>query len=118
MDIFNISEGAANTIHSWANIFLIMGGTLVLIGTAASFWSGGVRESYSNERISQNRKEAETAKEGAAKANTLTAQLRVEAENARLEQERLKQLMAWRRVSQEQHEIIVQNLTGKAIGEL
>lgn len=70
MDISNISESAANTIFSWAHILLIVGGALVLFGTAAAFWSGGVRENYSNERIAFNKNQAEHAKAEAAAFKT------------------------------------------------
>ncbi len=97
--MFNITQSLADTIFSWANILLVIGAVLALIGTAGVVWSGGIREKFADERISAN--EAETAK---AKAETA---------EAKLEQERLKAQMAWRRVSLEQAQRLVSALQGK-----
>lgn len=99
--MFSISAQAADAIYSWSNILLVLGATLALVGTAGVFWSGGVREKFSDERISAN--EAETAK---AKAETV---------KALLEQERLKSLMVWRRVSPAQAQQLSSILKGKKI---
>lgn len=82
--MFSITSQLADLIFTWSNILLVIGATLAMIGTAGVFWSGGVREKFADERIAAN--EAETAK---AKAETA---------KALLEQERLKIMMAWRRV--------------------
>ena len=99
--MFSISAPAADTIYTCANVLLVVGATLALIGTAGVFWSGGVRERFADERISTN--EAETAK---AKAETA---------KALLEQERLKSLMAWRRVSPAQAQRLSSVLKGRQI---
>lgn len=99
--MFSISAQAADAIYTWSNMLLVVGATLALIGTAGVFWSGGVREKFADERISSN--EAETAK---AKAETA---------KALLEQERLKSLMVWRRVSPEQTHQLSSILKGKHI---
>jgi hypothetical protein len=83
--MFPITSEVADAIYAWSNVLLVLGATLALVGIAGVFWSGGVREKFADERISAN--EAETAK---AKAETAQAML---------EQERLKALVAWRRVS-------------------
>jgi hypothetical protein len=99
--MFNISLPIAEAIFTWANVILVVGAVLALMGTAGVFWSGGVRERYADERIAAN--EAETAR---AKA---------EAAQARLEQERLKAQMAWRRVTQQQASRLAAALNGKGV---
>lgn len=99
--MFSITAQVADAIYSWSNVLLVFGATLALIGTAGVFWSGGVREKFADERISAN--EAETAK---AKAETA---------KALLEQERLKSLMAWRRVSPAQSQQLSSVLKGKQL---
>lgn len=99
--MFSITAQVADAIYSWSNVLLVFGATLALIGTAGVFWSGGVRENFADERISAN--EAETAK---AKAETA---------KALLEQERLKSLMAWRRVSPAQSQQLSSVLKGKQL---
>lgn len=97
--MFSITAQVADTIYTWSNLLLVLGATLALIGTAGVFWSGGVREKFADERIAAN--EAETSK---AKAETA---------KALLEQERLKSLMAWRRVSPSQAKQIFSVVKGK-----
>ena len=99
--MFSISAQVADAIYTWSNMLLVLGATLALVGTAGVFWSGGVREKFADERISAN--EAETAK---AKAETA---------KALLEQERLKSLMAWRRVSPTQAQQFSSILKGKQL---
>jgi len=96
--MFNISLALANTIYVIANVMLVCGAVLALVGTMAVFWSGGIRDKYADERIASN--EAETAR---AKA---------EAAKAQLETERLKAQVAWRRLSPLQHKVLVEALKG------
>lgn len=99
--MFSITSQTADTIYSWSNVLLVFGATLALIGTAGVFWSGGVREKFTDERISAN--EAETAK---AKAETA---------QALLEQERLKSLLSWRRVTPGQAQLMAIALASSSI---
>jgi hypothetical protein len=99
--MLNVPLPVADAIFTWANIILVVGAVLAFVGTAAVFWSTGVRERYADERIAAN--EAETAK---AKAETA---------QARLEQERLKSQMAWRRISPEQARRIAALLQGEKL---
>lgn len=96
--MFSITSQLADAIFTWSNVLLVIGATLALVGTAGVFWSGGVREKFADERIAAN--EAETAK---AKAETA---------KALLEQERLKAMMAWRRVSPHQAQKLATALHG------
>ena len=99
--MFDITPQVADTIYTWSNALLVLGATVALIGTAGVFWSGGVREKFADERIAAN--EAETAK---AKAETA---------QALLEQERLKAVMAWRRVTPRQAEQLALALANSSI---
>ena len=99
LSMFDISLPLANAIYTWANVLLVLGAISAFVGTAGVFWSGGVRERFSDERIAAN--EAETAR---AKA---------EAAKAQLETERLKVQLAWRRLSPIQHNVLVNALRGK-----
>lgn len=99
--MFSISASVVDTIYTLSNILLVIGSTLALVGTIGAIWSGGILEKFSDERISLN--EAETAK---AKAETA---------KAFLEQERLKSLMAWRRVLPSQAKTLATILTGAHI---
>lgn len=99
--MFNVSLPVADAVFTWANVILVVGAVLAFVGTAAVFWSTGIRERYANERVAAN--EAETAK---AKAETA---------RALLEQERLKAQMAWRRISPAQAQLIGQRLGGEPL---
>jgi hypothetical protein len=101
LSMFSITSPVADAIFTYANILLVVGAVLAFVGTAGVFWSTGIRERFADERIAAN--EAETAR---AKA---------EAAQARLEQERLKAQMAWRRVSPAQAQLIAGALQGKKL---
>jgi len=100
--MFEITPPVADTIHKWANVLLVLGSVSALVGTIGIFWSGGMRDTFANQRVSANEAETAKAKAEAAKANAEAANANVETARARLEQERLKSQMAWRRVSDEQ----------------
>lgn len=99
--MFNVSLPVADAVFTWANVILVVGAVLAFVGTAAVFWSTGIRERYADERIAAN--EAETAK---AKAETA---------RALLEQERLKAQMAWRRIAPSQAQRIAEGLRGEPL---
>jgi hypothetical protein len=102
--VLTVTETLANTLFAWSNVLLIAGAAAVLIGTIGAIAMGSAKEQFANERISTNEAEtarakadAETAKEGAAKANART-------EEARLELEKFK---APRKISEEmKHRIL------------
>ena len=79
--MFNVSLPVADAVFTWANVVLVVGAVLALVGTAAVFWSTGIRERYADERIAAN--EAETAK---AKAETARALLEQERPDLPLEE--------------------------------
>jgi hypothetical protein len=66
--MWNITSAWADFLFSVSNIVLVIGALFVLIGTICSIKMGGIREQFSNERISANETATETAKAEAAKA--------------------------------------------------
>ena len=111
----NVPLAVADSVFIWANVILVIGAVLAFVGTAAVFWSTGIRERYADERIAAN--EAETAKANAeaASANAEAAKANTETAKAKLEQEKLKAQMAWRRVSPGQAQVLVQSLAAMAL---
>jgi hypothetical protein len=108
----------------WFDIFngiLFTGAFLVFVGTWGTIKTAGIKERYSDERIAANEAEtkraiadSDTAKEGTAKANEAiavatqrAAALENEAAQARVEQERLKQIVAWRNITKNVGEKLV-----------
>ncbi|WP_163006091.1 hypothetical protein [Methylobacterium brachiatum] len=106
-----LAQPTAELWNTIFNVVLVLGAIAVLAGTWGAFWTGNMKEFYSNERISANEAQtaaanasAEQAREGAAraderagKANEAAAELQVragqlerDAAHARVEQERLK----------------------------
>jgi hypothetical protein len=130
--MFNISLNTANVIYTGANILLIGGAVLSVIGAFTVFWAGGIRERFADERISSNEAVAQTAKGDAAKANREAAEATARAEEAKrnaadvglqaaqaneraahlekdaaqahLETEKLKALVSWREILPENKE--------------
>ena len=127
--VWTPSLETASSIAGWANIALIASLVGGVIATVLIVWMGNVKEAYwdaardaSAERIAAlstqaTEARAEIARSNAevAKANENTATLQKEAEEARAEQQRLKQQIAWRRISKQQHDALVSALKGKKI---
>jgi len=74
MDYLNLSAEAADRAFGAANLLLILGAVLVLVGTIGVVWAGGIRERYADERISKNETDTAHANERAAEANDRAAQ--------------------------------------------
>jgi hypothetical protein len=86
------------------------------------FWSSGIREQQANWRTSTLEVRAKTADAELAKANAEIAEakrqaaaLENDAAQARVEQERLKAIAAWRRITREQYDILLAHLKGQSI---
>ena len=92
--MFDIPLDLANAIYNTANVVLILGAILIAGGTLTAIWTGGIRDRFADERISQNENEAA---------------------QARLETERLRLHMAWRRLSEGQIKNIAGGLAGLGI---
>lgn len=118
--MLDVSSSLADSLFGWANVVLIVGAALVLIGTIGSIKLAAVREHFSDVRISDNERETKTAiaesdvaKADAAKANVLAAELEKAAADARLETEKLKSVVAWRTISLENQAAIEKVLSAK-----
>lgn len=106
--------------------WLIVGGvvanTLIGIGLIIEYIvilraivATGKVQRESDERVAEASARAAQADAHAAAANERAARLETEAAQARVEQERLKAIVAWRTITPEQHAILVQALTGLSI---
>jgi hypothetical protein len=122
MSIWDTSLETANRWYDVSWYGLLIAGVITALAALFSvaflylqFWSSTVRDKHSNLRTSQLELRAAEANEAAAKATERTAELTKEAEAARLEQERLKRQLAWRRLSQEQIKSIAADLSGTQI---
>lgn len=76
--MFNISLPQANALYNIANIVLILGAFLVLLGTIIAIWTGGIRERFADERMSNNETETARAKADAAQADAHAAEVNLE----------------------------------------
>ena len=105
-----------------ATILTAIFGSLGIVAALISAWVGwgisDVVQQDADTRIAEAGVVAATANAEAAKANVARAQERTallekESAEAKLEHERLKQKLAWRRLTAEQHAILVNALKGK-----
>lgn len=129
--MFNISQSTADSIYTYSNAALIIGAIITVIATIGVFYSGGIREQYSNERQALNERLTAVAQENAAKAKENAAKAQENAakanENSALAQEsaaksnlraaevekqntELRIKFANRRIDEKQHEILVHEL--------
>lgn len=101
MSVFDITQTLADALFGWSNAALTAGAFLVLVGTVGVFWTGGIRERYADERISNNEAETATARATAALANARAANANERTEVLRqsnldvqrqLEKERMERL--------------------------
>lgn len=97
------SEEWASKLSDWANIGLIASLIAGVISTVLLVWMGNVKETYLKRELgatSARAAEADAKAEGfrldIVKANENTAKLAHEAAAAKLETEKLKQVVAWR----------------------
>jgi len=109
--MFDIPISLANKIYVYSNVILVLGAVMALLGTIGIIWSGGIRERYSDERISDNEVKTALAVENSEYAKERAAQLEKEAAQARLETETLKRQFAWRRLNEQQFKIISAGLS-------
>ena len=100
----------ANALHNGAYFALIAGAVVVTLATMTLFWTTGIRERFANERLADAEARSNEARADVARANAKTAAMALETEKVRLDQERLKGQMAWRRINPDQHKIIVNAL--------
>ncbi len=111
--MFDITLSLADRIYAISHVLLVVGAVLALLGSIGVFWSGGIRERFSDQRIAFNEAETAKAQAEAAKANEKVAELENETAKAKLETERLKRELSWRRLSPKAHQLLVAALRGK-----
>jgi hypothetical protein len=91
------------TVFRWATIGAAVFGSIGIAAAFVSAWVGyqitDATQQEANQRIAEARAETANANAEIARANERTAQLAAEAEQARLEQERLRQVVSWRILS-------------------
>jgi hypothetical protein len=102
---------SADQVFTWANWLLLASLIVGVVATFAIVVSG-------RERDAASKRELARAQEGAAIANERAAGLERDAAAARLETERLKGLLAWRRISPDQTAHLVAALRGKVTGRV
>jgi len=109
--MFDLSQETANSIFDLANLALVVGGTLVLLGAITAIWTSGIRQRYANDQIARSaadtaaaNAEAERARADAARANLLAEQETV----ARL---RLETRLADRVLTPEQQTRLIDQLS-------
>ncbi len=78
--MWELSPSWADFLFDLSNIVLVFGAAAVLIGTIGSIKMAGIKEQFSNERISANEAETERAKADAAIANARAAEANVALE--------------------------------------
>jgi len=86
--MWEITSPLADRLFTIFNVVLILGAAMVLIGTIGAIVLSGVREQFSNARISENETktaqaiaESDNAKKGAAEANARALEARLALEN-------------------------------------
>lgn len=96
--MLNISQGTADALFGFANVFAIVGGVLVVIGTAGIFWIGSIREDYANQRLQANELATANANKEAAISQERNTALKIELEKERSDRLRLEERLAPRRL--------------------
>lgn len=102
IEMIDLSQSAANALFTVANVVLIVGAILTLVGTIGVVVTSGVRDRFADERAREN--EAKTAAAGAesARANESNTKLQLELERERSERLRLEQKVAPRQLTSDQ----------------
>ena len=79
--MFDLSQETANSVFDLANLALIVGAALVLLGAITAIWTSGIRQRYANDQMAKSaadtaaaNAEAERARADAARANLLAEQ--------------------------------------------
>ncbi|HVJ76956.1 MAG TPA: hypothetical protein VM620_03930 [Hyphomicrobium sp.] len=105
----------------WGGFVLTaVGAALAVVSSFVAYQVSDVTQSEADERIASAgsaaltaNAEAAKANEAAAKAQERAAVLEKQAADARLDLEKLRQNMAWRRITPQQHDKLVQALKGE-----
>ena len=116
--VFDLSSSAANSWFGFANIILIVGALLVLVGTVMVAWTGSIRDRYTEERtlhheadIAAANAQAEHAKLEAAKANDSAARANLAAEIERVARLQLEAKLADRVITPEHQQKLIKSMS-------
>ena len=120
--VWALSLDRANTIYNIALVALIFGAVISIVAVAALIWAVDIRNRFTNAQLATVTAQNDQAKLDAARASQRMAELLLQTQKARVEQEKLKlereqmrSLSAWRQVSREQHDKIVNALRGHSL---
>jgi hypothetical protein len=111
----SISAALADRLFVLSNIGLVVGATLALVGTIGTFWTGGIRDRYADERFRQADVRVAEANASAAAANERAAQSEKAAALANFETIKLRKQVSWRQLTEEQEKEIGERLQGSQI---
>jgi hypothetical protein len=116
--MFDVSLPWANFWYDAFNVMLFVGAFAVAVGTYGSIKMGAIKERFSDERTTALEAQTEQAKAelGTAQADIAKANAQIAEANARVaEAERqnldLRAKVASRRITEEQHKILVEELS-------
>jgi hypothetical protein len=98
---FDISLQAANRLYAWGWGLSVSGAAVTMLGVGMLWLGTRVRDHDFDEQIATLHSSASASEERAADTRKQTATLETAAAQARLEQERLKQTVAWRSLQPE-----------------
>ena len=120
-----ITQNTADSIYKVANIIVIIGSSIALIGSITTIVSGRIREYYGEQRIAHNElltsnakadaakayENAEKAKAEAAVANENTSRSNLRVAEIEKQNTELRIKFASRRITEQQHKILVEELS-------
>jgi hypothetical protein len=110
--MFEISLETANKLYAWGWRGSLLGAGITLLAVSLLMWGTRVRDRDAETQLAHLNAEAADSRERAANLERRAAELENEAAQARLEQERLKVQLAWRRLSEDQSRTITASLAG------
>jgi len=103
---FDISLETANKLYLWGWRGSLLGASLTALSVIFLMWGTRVRDHDAERQFADLNFEAGRARERASKLEERAAAFEKEAAQARLETERLREQMAWRRLTPKQGEIL------------
>jgi hypothetical protein len=112
-DFLDISTQTANKFYAWGWRGSLIGAVLTAVSVGFLYWGTRVRDHDSESQLANLNYEAGQARERASKLEERAATFEKEAAVARQETEKLKASVAWRRLSKEQYEGLIEALHGQ-----
>ena len=101
-----LAQPTAELWNTIFNVVLVFGAIFVLAGTWGAFWTGNMKEFYSNARISANEATTATANATAEVAKADAARAHERASEADLARAKLEARLAPRRLNEEQKRLL------------